>query len=349
MFLGSDSPQNIGTVVLTDFSKAFDLVNHNIAIDKLLALGVRGAIVPWVINFLSDRRQCVRYNKTLSDYAQLHAGVPQGTKIGPITFQAVINDAAQGCCSHYWKYVDDLTFAENRNCNEGSRLQADLDEFLDWSLRNQLKLNPDKCHAIHICYMRNPPPLTDLKIGNTSLKYVHHAKVLGIYIQADLKWDTQVNHICQNANKRLFILSKLKRFGFNTTELITIYSCYVRPLLEYADVIWHSSLTVKQSLRIERIQKRACKIILGYNKFISYKHALSTCNLEPLSSRRESHCLTFAQSLPSCERTSGLLPLRRKEVHGRSLRNDDEFSRLTMRTERFANSPVPYYIHLLNK
>ena len=349
MFQGSDPLQNVGTVVLTDFSKAFDLVNHNIAIDKLLALGVRGAIVPWVINFLSDRQQCVRYNQTLSDYAQLHAGVPQGTKIGPIAFQAVINDAAQGCSSHYWKYVDDLTFAENRNCNESSSLQTDLDGFLDWSLRNQLKLNPDKCQAINICFMKDPPPRMDLKIGNTSLNYVHHAKVLGIFIQEDLKWDTQVDYVCKNANRRLFILGKLKRFGFNTNELITIYSYYVRPVLENADVIWHSALTEKQSLQIERVQKRACKIILGYNKYNSYQHALSKCDLEPLSTRRENHCLKFAQSLPSCDRTSGLLPLRRKEVHGRSLRNDSEYSRLPVRTSRFGNSPVPYYIKLLNK
>ena len=91
---GSDKSYNIGTVVLTDFSKAIDLVNHNIAIEKLSALGVQGAIVPWICSFLNNRRQCVRYNQTLSDYAVLTAGVPQGTKLGPVTFQIVINDAA---------------------------------------------------------------------------------------------------------------------------------------------------------------------------------------------------------------------------------------------------------------
>ncbi len=109
------------------------------------------------------------------------------------------------------------------------------------------------------------------------------------------------------------------------------------------------SLTIKQSLTIERIQKRACKIILGYNKFISYQKALNTLNLQPLSTRRESHCLIFAGSLNSCSRTSGLLPPRRKEVHGRSLRNDNEYSRLQTRTERYANSPVPFFVRLLNK
>ena len=133
---------------------------------------------------------------------------------------------------------------------------------------------------------------------------------------------------------------------FTITELTTIFSGYIRPLLEYWDIIWHSSLTASQSFMIERTQKRACRIILG-SKYISYSTALITCKLEPLTARRERHCLTFAKSLQSI-RTSQLLSPCRKEVHGRNLRNDKEITTLRTRTQRFANSPVPYFINLLN-
>ena len=290
----------------------------------------------------------MRYNQTLSEYAPLCAGVPQGTKLGPIIFQAVINDAAEGCSSHYWKYVDDLTFVENRACSVKGNLQSDLDDFLDWSVSNHLKLNPDKCQAIQICFMRNPPSHPILKIGHSLLSFVSSAKVLGIFIQQDLKWDAQVDHMCKCANKRLFMLRSLKRFIFNVSELTTVYVGYISPLLEYSDAIWHSSLTVKQSNTLERVQKRACRIILGVN-YISYDNAVSVCKLDSLSARREQHSLKFAQSLAKSERTNMLLPPSRSEVHGRQLRNAAHISKLRARTSRFAESPIPYYINLLNK
>ena len=156
-------------------------------------------------------------------FLPLFAGVPQGTKLGPMAFQAVINDAAVGGTAHYWKYVDDLTFAENRLSNELSNLRGDLDDFLDWSVTNQLGLNPTKCQALQICFMRDPPPYPDLKIGQSLLAFVSSAKVLGVRLQNDLKWDTQVNYMNKNAAKRLFMLHSLKRFGFNKSELVTVY------------------------------------------------------------------------------------------------------------------------------
>ena len=52
----------------------------------------------------------------LSDYVPLHGGVPQGIKLGSIGFQILINEAAKNSSSKSWKYVDDLTFAENSTC-----------------------------------------------------------------------------------------------------------------------------------------------------------------------------------------------------------------------------------------
>ena len=114
--------------------------------------------------------------------------------------------------------------------------------------------------AAQICFMRDPPPQPDLKIGKSVLAFVSTAKVLGVWLQNDLKWDTQVN---KNAAKRLFMLLSLKRFGFNKSEVVTVYKGYIRPLLEYSDVIWHLSLTSNQTHQLERVQKRALRIILG--------------------------------------------------------------------------------------
>ena len=68
---GADAINNFGTVVLTDFSKAFDMVDHTLMIEKFIHLGVRGAIVPWLCDF----------NQALSDYKVLKGGVTSGYKV----------------------------------------------------------------------------------------------------------------------------------------------------------------------------------------------------------------------------------------------------------------------------
>jgi hypothetical protein len=172
--------------------------------------------------------------------------------------------------------------------------------------------------------------------------------VLGLYLQSNLKWNTQVDNMLKKANKRLFMLRSLKRFGFDSEELRTVYSGYVRPVLEYADVVWHSSITANQSRDIESIQKRACRIILG-GAYDSYSSALDTCKIDSLSGRREEHCLRFAEGLPKNDRTKSLIPPSRYESHGRSLRNSSKISQLRVRTKRFQQSPIPYFIDLLNQ
>ena len=250
--------------------------------------------------------------------------------------------------SQYWKYVDDLTFAENFSGGCPSSIQDDLNEFTEWAADNNLKLNPTKCQAIQVNFSRPPLPHRDLKIGTEPLSYVSEAKVLGLWLQNDLKWNVQVDKMLTKANSRLFLLRTLKRFGFTPEELKVAYSGYIRPILEYADVVWHSGLTARQCNEIEAIQKRACRTILG-RQYLSYVDALETCNFDTLSDRRENHCLRFAEGLSQTKRTSGLIPPTREECHGRFLRSRKKYSAPRARTERYKNSPVPFFISLLNQ
>ena len=96
-----------------DFSKAFDHVNHTTVVEKLIQLEVNPAILPTICSFLTGRTQSVRYHGAISTPLRLTCGVPQGTKLGPILFLAMVNDAANDI-QHRWKYVDDLSVVEIR-------------------------------------------------------------------------------------------------------------------------------------------------------------------------------------------------------------------------------------------
>ena len=113
---------------------------------------------------------------------------------------------------------------------------------------------------------------------------------MGLLLTDDLKWDSNTQDICKRAYARLSMITKLKYVGVSNDDLLDVYCLFVRSLLEYCAVVWHSSLTREQSCDIERVQKTSMKIILG-NQYSGYTDALKLFNLQTLSSRREKRCL----------------------------------------------------------
>ena len=57
-----------------DFSKAFDRIDHSIIIQKIIAMGVRPSLIPWICSFLTDRHQRVKIQDNVSDWLYVCAG-----------------------------------------------------------------------------------------------------------------------------------------------------------------------------------------------------------------------------------------------------------------------------------
>ena len=204
----TDASSNAVRVFLLDFEKAFDRIDHNILVNKLQQMSVSQTIINWIRSFLSDRKQRVKLANCHSDWQTLNGGVPQGSVLGPALFLVMINDLLIDW-SDRWKYVDDSTFAERVTSTESSELQDLVNVIYNWCEVNNMKLNIGKCKEMVIDFAREKHEFLPLTINNVGIERVKSARILGLSIQDDLKWNEHVNHIVKKAGKRLYNYAKV--------------------------------------------------------------------------------------------------------------------------------------------
>ena len=154
-----DSPGQYVRICYLDFSKAFDRINLNILVQILIAIGARLSLIKWISNSLSDRTQRVKIGDSFSYWTHTHAGVPQGTKLGPILFLIMVNNLASSSPLNldHWIFVDDLTTSETVPRLEHPKMQQNIINLETWSESNYMKLNPKKCKEMCVCVLKNKP------------------------------------------------------------------------------------------------------------------------------------------------------------------------------------------------
>ena len=183
----------------------------------------------------------------------------------------------------------------------------------------------------------------EIYIDENLLDVVETVKLVGVILSSDLKWDKNVNYMCQKAQKRLWSLRRIKDLSGSIDDLLTVFTLQIRVLLETAVGAWNGALTLKNIKQMERIQISAAKIMLG-EKFRSYKSALKILNLNTLEDRRKQLCLSFARKASRNKKNKPWF----KQPARRSRGTPPYFIPAT-RTAALRKSPLFYLAQLLNE
>ena len=115
-------------------------------------------------------------------------------------------------------------------------------------------------------------------------------KLLGVYLNEDLSWNTHIDYMFKKACKRLYSLRILKRGGVASLNILKFFLTIIRPILEYAVPVWQS-ISGTWSDKLETIQKRALKIILLSAE--TYLEALEVAGIDNLADRRTIICKKY--------------------------------------------------------
>ena len=333
-------------MVYLDISKAFDKVWHKGLLYKLEAIGVRDPLLSWFCSYLSDRKQRVVIDGQSSDWIGTNSGVPQGSVLGPLLFLIYINDIADNVQSDCLLYADDTSLFDVVDDPTASavKLNSDLERICDWAKRWLITINASKTKCMTFSVKRfkpfHPFVLFDNEVIDEVMQHTH----LGVTLASNLSWKPHILNVYERACKRANMLKGLK-FKLSRNTLERLYKSLVRPVMEYADVVW-DGCTESECDLLEHVQYEAAKVVTGAIKGTS-KHRLALeLGWEEMRSRRAVHKVILYYKIVNnlCPNyLKNLLSVQVFERASYSLRNLENFTLFASRTERFNKSFFSIY------
>ena len=350
--------------VYLDISKAFDRVWHDGLIYKLKRCGVSGKLLSLIQSFLKDRKQRTVLNGKCSNWGDISAGVPQGSILGPLFFLVYINDLTADLKCNVKLFADDTSlFTVVREANEAaSDMNHDLQLISQWAHDWRMSFNPDpQKQAVELLFSRKRNEIDHpvILFNNIPVKKVNEHKHLGIILDSKLSFSAHIKCAISKTRKGIGLLKYLSKYLPRHT-LSELYKLYVRPHLDYGDVIYHIpdkvcefSQTISLSNlmeKLESVQYSAARAVTGTWKGTSREKLYIELGWESLSSRRWSRRLTLFYKI-----MNNLTPLYTKEPipqphqSNYCLRNQGVVGRMRARTEQFQSGFYPNCISEWNK
>ena len=332
--------------VFLDISKAFDRVWHEGLLYKLKSYGISGPLLILIKSFLANRFQRVVLNGQTSCWKEILAGVPQGSILGPLFFLIFINDIPEGIQSNINFFADDTSiFSVMKDSISASiTLNEDLHLISKWAYSWKMSFNPDPSkQATEIVFSKKQSntQLPALTFNDNILTPSDSHKHLGMILDSKLNFKKHLSEKISKANKGIGIIRRLYKF-LPRASLVNIYRAFVRPHLDYGDIIYDNSSNATFSQMIESVQYNAALAITGAIHGSSRDKLYQELGFESLHDRRWFRKLCFYYKIRHnlCPLyLTELLPIIKTSCY--SLRLNRAPTVPNVRTERFKSTFFP--------
>ena len=337
-------------MIICDISKAFDKAWHRGLLFKLRQNGIKGKLLTWISNYLTDRKQKVQINSATSPLLTVNAGVPQGSVLGPLLFLVYVNDIAENLLSLVRLFADDSSLffsATNLKDIEGI-INHDLAFIASWAKKWLVDFNPIKTVAM-LFSLRPVDYLPTFIFDNTNISFVDNHKHLCVTFSCNGQWKTHIDNILNSAYKTLGIMRKLK-YRFSRQALNQMYISYIRPTIEYSSIVW-DGCSDQDKTALERLQNEAARIVTGLTRSTSLENLYTECGWHSLAKRFfQKMCFMYKccnNLVP--DYISDNIPPFVREISNYPLRNRANLTNIYTRTEISNKSCVPSSVSYWNE
>ena len=323
--LDSKKPNYIAVLSL-DVKKAFDTVDHALLTAKLSKLfNFSTGATQLIASCLENRRQSLKVDSNLSSELNITKGVPQGSILGPLLFNLMVNDMLQNH-ENAISYADDTLIYAVAPAQSAAMNQVTLqfNKLNRWYLENGLILN-----VLKTKYMLLSNKATDdsiqLKLENSLLPPVKSLILLGVEIDNKLSLEAQINKIVTRANSATYTLRKIRHL-LSYEDAHLLYISFIRPVLEYSSSLY-LGLNKFLTTKIESAQNKAIRVICRAPKQgFSITDARILLNLHTLLSRRQFSFANLVNRILSGTGSQRLLTtIESLSKHDRSLRSNCKY------------------------
>ena len=333
--------------IFLDVQSAFEKVWHKGLIAKLNQINVTGNALEFFSSYLTNRKQITVVDGEKSTEQAIKAGVPQGSRLGPLLFIIYINDITENIESDILIFADDTTLlASAKTPTETTEiLNRDLEKLSCWSKMWKVSFNADKSEQM--IFSKKVMHSPDIIFNGENIKKVTVHKHLGLHLTYNLDWGIQIHQVCMKANRKLSVLRRVKLLSRHTLDIL--YKLTIRSTIDYALPVYYNSLKVTEKAKLDKVQYNAAKLVSGALHLTNASKLNNELSWETIQTRAEFLGLSIFHKITRAETRPLIRNCLQPRIFNQQTLRSGNYVQFKYSGLSFANSFFPHFTKQWNQ